>query len=675
VNFLQKKNLILENREKTYVVDGIATIYKTFVLLDLEKNTYRYLAGSTPRQEGFPPEGEVSDFMDFVVGFVGDDEEKQKLGEQLTKEMVQRHLGSDNQYLRYEFREPGEEEKWDSMSLIALDRKDEVVTEILFTYQDVTKVKKREQKSYEALKEAYQAVESANHAKSNFLSNMSHDIRTPMNAIMGMTAIAAMNIDNKERVKDCLNKITVSSKHLLGLINEVLDMSKIESGKLVFSEEEFSLSDTIESIVTMFLPQTEARKQNFIVNIADVTHEEVIGDSMRLQQVFVNILGNAVKFTQEGGTINFNICEKPSGMYGCGCYVFTFEDNGMGMDEKFQKQVFEPFARAERAESAKMEGTGLGMSIVKNIVQMMNGDIQVESRLGEGTKFTVTVYLKLNASKHDDVEGLANLTVLVADDDQFAGESACLILNDIGMVADWVVSGEEAVGKVIQYHEANQDYAAVILDWKMPGMDGIATAKEIRAKVGENVPIIILSAFDYSSVEQEAREAGVNAFIAKPLFRSRLVYVMKSLMLGEKDKNAELEHLQDRDFSGKRILLVEDNELNMEIALELLGQTGVTVETASDGRQAFDLVTERPAEYYDLVLMDIQMPVMNGYQTTEAIRGSGREDLKTLPIVAMTADAFMDDVRHAKECGMNGHISKPIEIEKLMQVLDTWIAE
>jgi CheY-like chemotaxis protein len=495
-----------------------------------------------------------------------------------------------------------------------------------------------------------------------------------MNAIMGMTAIAAMNIENPDRVKDCLNKITVSSQHLLGLINEVLDMSKIESGKMIFAEEEFSLSDVVDRIVTMFLPQAQEKQQEFKVNIADITHEEVIGDSMRLQQILVNILGNAVKFTQNGGRIIFGISEKPSDIQGCGCYVFTFEDNGIGMDEAFLDKIFEPFVRADNSRNGKLEGTGLGMPIVKNIVQMMNGDIQVESKLNEGSKFTVTIYLKLNHLKRNDVAGLENLAVLVADDEQMSCESACVILKEIGMDADWVLSGDEAIQKLLQAQEEKKDYAAVILDWKMPGKDGIETAREIRSKVGEEVPIIILSAYDYSSIEQEAKAAGINAFISKPLFKSRLIYVMKSLMLGEEEEHTEVDQLQSRNYEGKRVLIAEDNELNMEIAEELLRQVGVEVDTAVNGRMAVERVREMPAAYYDLILMDIQMPEMNGYEATMAIRQTAmREDLQTVPIVAMSADAFTDDVRHAKEVGMNDHLAKPVEIDKLISILDKWI--
>jgi CheY-like chemotaxis protein len=320
-----------------------------------------------------------------------------------------------------------------------------------------------------------------------------------------------------------------------------------------------------------------------------------------------------------------------------------------------------------------VEGTGLGMPIVKNIVRMMNVDIQVKSRINEGSQFTITLYLQLNHAVQEDVKGLENLSVLVADDDEKACEGACVVLRDIGMNADWVLSGDEAIERLLQAKETAREYAAVILDWKMPGKDGLETAREIRAKVGEEVPIIILSAFDYSSVEQEARAAGVNAFITKPLFRSRLIYVMKSLMLSDSEEETDIAVLQNRNYAGKRVLLVEDNELNMEIAQELLTQAGLNVEKAENGQIAVDTVLEKPEGYFDLIFMDIQMPVMNGYEAAKTIRGSSREDMKTIPIIAMSADAFTDDVKHALDVGMNGHVAKPVEIEKLLKALDEWI--
>jgi signal transduction histidine kinase/CheY-like chemotaxis protein len=672
-NIIQKKKLVKEGAEKSYVVDGITQLYGAFVLVDLNNRTYKYLARTKARIQDFPLEGDYDYLKECILGMLADKDDRKQLVTQLEPDIIQENMDK-TQLLRYEHKVKGDVEKWDSINIICLKRVDDVATEVMFTYQDVTNIKKQELRSYEALKEAYQAVESANQAKSSFLSNMSHDIRTPMNAIMGMTTIATMNIDNPDKVKDCLNKITTSSQHLLGLINEVLDMSKIESGKMIFSEEEFNLSDVVEDVLDIFLPQTQEKHQDFKIDITNVTHEEVIGDNMRLQQIFVNILGNAVKFTPDGGKITFSISEKPSAMHGYGCYVFIFEDNGIGMEENFVNEIFEPFTRAKNSYDKKIEGTGLGMPIVKNIVQMMSGDIQVESELNKGSKFTVTVYLQINRSKHNDVKMLENLKVLVADDDKFACDSACNTLEEIGMKADGVLSGEEAIIRLEEAHNNSEDYSAVILDWKMPEKDGIETTREIRKKISSQMPIIILSAYDYSSVEQEARDAGVNAFITKPMFKSRLIYVMKSLLFEDEDEGEnELKQFKSKDYSGKRVLLVEDNELNMEIAEELLCQVGVKVDKVLDGSKAVSRVNDMPVGYYDLIFMDIQMPEMNGYEATMAIRSSEREDLKKIPIVAMSANAFSDDVKRAKDAGMNGHMSKPVDIKNLVITLEKWL--
>lgn len=672
VSSIHKRKLVLENIEKSYVVNGITKFFNTFIFVDLENETFRYLEGTKPKDGSCPQQGDYETLQKYLISLAGEEDERKRMESLFAKEVLQKKL-SDLPYLRYEYRTGRDSGKWDGLYAICIKRVKGIPTEVLLAYADVTDAKNFELRSYEALKEAYQALESANKAKSNFLSNMSHDIRTPMNAIMGMTAIAAMNIDNPDRIRDCLDKITRSSRHLLGLINEVLDMSKIESGKIHFAEEEFNLSDVVENIVSMFMPQTQEKKQQFHVNVSNITHEEVIGDSMRLQQILINILGNGVKFTQEGGTISFNICEITSVMQGYGCYVFTFEDNGIGMEEDFIDRIFEPFVRARDSRTDKTEGTGLGMPIVKNLVEMMNGDIQVESKINEGSRFTVKLYLKLNYFKNDDVKELENLNVLVADDEQDACENACNLLREIGMNADSVLSGAEAVDKLLAAHEADKDYSAVILDWKMPEMDGVETAKVIRKNFGEDVPIIILSAFDYSEIEQEARNAGVNAFISKPLFRSRLIYIMKSLMLSEEEQYSELEKLQKKDYAGKRVLLVEDNEINMEIAEELLSQKGLMVDKAENGRIAVERVHEMPEGYYSMIFMDIQMPEMNGYEATAQIRASDREDLKTVPIIAMSADVFMDDLKRAEDVGMNGHVAKPIEIEKLLEALEKWI--
>ena len=541
--------------------------------------------------------------------------------------------------------------------------------------RNVDDIIRKERQQEMALKEAYDAAEAANRAKTEFLSNMSHDIRTPMNGIIGMTAIAAAHIDDKARVRDSLQKITLASKHLLSLINEVLDMSKIESGKVQLVEEEFNLSDLIDNLISMTSAQIKAHNHSLSVNITDVQHEAVVGDSLRIQKVFTNLLGNAVKFTPDGGKIRITVTEKPCNQKKLGCYAFVFEDNGIGISEKFIDRVFEPFARETDGRASGIQGTGLGMPISRNIVRMMGGDIKVESRLGVGSKFTVTMYLKLQDTGAVQSDHWVDLPVLVADDDPYSLESCVSILTDFGMKAEGVSSGREAVERVSRRHREKDDYFACILDWKMPDMDGISTARAIRSAVGKEVPIIIISAYDWSDIEQEARAAGVNAFISKPLFRSRLAKTFHTLTDHESavvgsDPMTELERM---DFSGCRAMLVEDNALNAEIAEEFLTMTGLAVEHVWNGMEAVDRVGEAPDGYYDIIFMDIQMPRMNGYDATRAIRAMDREYCRQVPIVAMTANAFAEDVQAAKTVGMNEHIAKPLELSVLAKSLRRWL--
>ena len=386
-------------------------------------------------------------------------------------------------------------------------------------------------------------------------------------------------------------------------------------------------------------------------------------------------MGNAVKFTPDGGKISLFITEKPSGQAKVGCYEFVFEDNGIGMSEDFLEQVFEPFSRARDGRVHKIQGTGLGMPISRNIVRMMGGDITVESKLGEGSRFTVTIYLKLQDTAEIHYDKFINLDVLVADDDKLSLDSCCSMLNDLGMQAEGVSTGQEAVERVVQHHEHKHDYFACIIDWKMPDMDGIATTRAIRRKVGNDVPIIIISAYDWSDIEQEARVAGANAFISKPLFRSRLAKTFNALV-GEEEQTEEeilLWGLEQLDFSGRRALLVEDNELNAEIATEILKTTGLAVDYAADGTEAVDRMCGCEDGYYDIILMDIQMPRMNGYDATRAIRAMKRNYCKQIPIVAMTANAFAEDVQAAKTVGMNEHIAKPLNLNVLAKTLNKWL--
>ena len=529
-------------------------------------------------------------------------------------------------------------------------------------------------KMNQALSEAVRSAETANRAKSTFLSNMSHDIRTPMNAIVGLTAIAGANIESQDRVIECLSKITESSRHLLGLINEVLDMARIESGKMTLAQEDFNLSELVDNLITLTKPVLDEHKHNFDIHINHIEHEAVCGDSLRIQQVFVNLMSNAIKYTPDGGNIIFSIEEKPNGFSELGCYEFTIEDNGIGMSPEFQKIMFDPFSRADDHRTTRVQGTGLGMAISRNIVNLMNGTIKVDSTLHKGTKITVTIYLELQEKEKEQDRNLMNLPVLVVDDDKTCCESTVATLKEIGIMGEWVLSGREAVERCYARHELKDDYFAVILDWKMPDMDGIETARQIRKRIGKEITIIVLTSYEFSEIEEEAKAAGVDAFIAKPLFRSRLTATLRQFTSGRKEKTARnyLEKLSKSDYTEKRILLVEDNELNREIAGEILQMTGAEVETAENGKIAVEKVEASPKGSYDLIFMDIQMPVMNGYEATAAIRSLPGEQGK-LPIVAMTANAFAEDVQLAKNTGMNGHIAKPLDMNKLNDVLENWL--
>ncbi|MCI8374468.1 MAG: response regulator [Lachnospiraceae bacterium] len=663
------------NRIYQNAMNGTARAYRAIYYIDVENGCYEML---------YPHRGKDAEAGDYNKEFVSsrfeagmiEEEYRQQLEEFLNLSNILKQLETED-HIEFQYKRMDEEGKyeWCSAAITVAEMGEERPLAVTLTVRSIDEIIHREEKQKEMLALAAERAESANHAKSDFLSRMSHDIRTPMNAILGMTAVAGMHIDERERVLDALSKITVSSKHLLGLINEVLDMSRIESGKVSLTEGAFNLSDTMESLLTVFHAQMEAKGLKLKVNIASLDHEDVVGDEQRLQQIFMNIMGNAIKFTPEGGQISISIEEKPSHIQGSGCYEFTFEDTGIGMEKEYIDKIFEPFSRAADSRTGKIEGTGLGMTIAVTIARMMNGDIKVESVLGEGSKFTVMVYLKLDDITKEDLESLVSLPVLVVDDEEEACESACEILNSLQMEAEYVLDGDTAVKRIVEAREAAKDFSVVILDWKMPGKGGLETAREIRSVVGEEIPIIILSAYDWSEIESEALDAGVDAFIEKPLFKSRLTRVLKEVLgLGSEEKEiTALEAFQQEDFSGKRVLLVEDNELNIEVATELLDVVGIKVEQALNGELALRCVLEHEPGYFDLIFMDIQMPVMNGYEAAKAIRGSGREDLKRIPIIAMTADAFADDIRKAEEAGMNGHVSKPVDIGKLEDVLREWI--
>lgn len=543
------------------------------------------------------------------------------------------------------------------------------------TYTDMTEEMNLQTDLREALEKEKQItadLEKASRAKSDFLSRMSHDIRTPMNAIMGMVTIARSHLNNEERLVSCLDKIDTSSRLLLSIINEVLDMSKIESGRIVLTEEAVNLSELVQSVVSMVQPLIDEKSQQFQIHLNDIRHEFVMGDMQRLQQLIMNLLTNAIKYTGEGGMIRLEIFERPSEDPLTGRYEFAVEDNGIGMRAEFLDRVFEPFERADDERIHSVQGTGLGLSICKSVVEKMGGEIRVESEYGRGSRFTASVYLKRSDGTIDD-SALRGRSVLIADDDEVTCINTCKRLEALGIRTEWVTNGREALDRAIAMHASGEDYFAVIMDLKMPGLDGIETTRKIREKLGNTLPVILISAYDFSEYLEKATAAGVNGFITKPLFLSRLVSNLKQFLVIPEPAQQEQHSEQIPLYTGKRILLVEDNVLNQEIAAELLGMMGVTVEIAENGKTALDQFNESPLGYYDLIFMDMQMPIMDGCTSTKAIRALDRKDAGTIPIIAMTANAFADDRQKTAESGMNEHLAKPIDPRQLKKTLEKWL--
>lgn len=565
----RRQQLASDNASMELLIQSMVRLVDRFVVCDLEEDRYDFY--SLQGEMIYEPSGSYHDFVAQVVTKYKTLEPLDALEILISPENVRKNLPDEKSIYKYEYCSL-DENTYKIASFLPLEWEGEKLIKALLVSMDVSPEKKAEIESRKALKEAYRSAENASRAKTQFLSNMSHDIRTPMNAIVGLTAIAGANIENQEKVVECLGKITKSSRHLLGLINEVLDMARIESGKMSLTEEDFNLPELVDNLITMTKTSIDEHHHSFEVHIDHIEHEAVCGDSLRIQQVFVNLMSNAIKYTPDGGHIIFSIREKPNGFSELGCYEFTIEDDGIGMTPEFQKIMFDPFSRADDHRTTKVQGTGLGMAITRNIMHLMHGDIQVDSAPNKGTKITVTIYLKLQESEKEQVD----LPVLVVDDDRTCCEST------------------------------------------------VTTCRQsILEKNGENVR---------------------NCF----------------------------EDFANADYSGKRILLVEDNELNREIAIEIIGMTGAEIDVAENGKIAVDKIADAPENWYDLVFMDIQMPIMNGYEATAAIRSlSGARE--HVPIIAMTANAFAEDVQLAKNTGMNEHMAKPLDIHKLNEILKTWL--
>ena len=558
--------------------------------------------------------------------------------------------------------------KW-LLSVLVPQRFDDdgTIMAVLLANRDVTREKKKEQEQEKELRDALAVAEHANKAKTSFLNSISHDIRTPMNAVIGYTALATSHIDHKEMVMEYLKKIHISSQHLLSLINDVLDMSRIESGVVKLEEVHVHLPDIFHDLSAIIQGNIVAKQQDLYIDTQNVVHENIITDKLRLNQVLLNIISNAIKFTPVGGMINIRVSEYPCSREGYARYSFSVRDNGIGISKEFQEHIFDAFAREQTVTKSGINGTGLGLAISQNIIHMMGGEITVHSESGKGSEFVVTIECRISEKENINkpIPELKGARALVVDDDADTCMSVCKMLRDIEMLADWTTSGKEAVMRAKEACEMKKEFRAYIIDWQMPDMNGIETVRRIRKVIGNDTPIIILTAYDWTDIAEEAKEAGVTAFVSKPLFMSELKAV-----LTKQAEEPEIEHTEKNLLAGRKVLLVEDNELNREIATVLLEEAGLIVDSVEDGTDAVERMNEADESEYDLIIMDIQMPKMDGYTATREIRTLDNNKKANIPIVAMTANAFEEDRKKAFEAGMNAHISKPVDIDIIRHTLN-----
>ena len=655
---LRRKNTEISYRDELFKKLSL-NVDDVFLMLDAETAKVDYVSPNIERLLGIPWREARQDARVLAALHPKDSPERDKNYLEGLLSGQQREWDDEYGHL-----ETGER-RW--FHIVAMGSEVEGRTKHILVMSDRTADKQVNQ----ALSDAVAAAETANRAKSTFLSNMSHDIRTPMNAIIGFTTLAISNIDDKNRVKDYLSKTLASSNHLLSLINDVLDMSRIESGKIHLEEVEVNLSDVLHDLKTIVSGQIYAKQLEFYMDAMDVTDEDVYCDKTRLNQILLNLLSNAIKFTPAGGTVSVRVRQLAGKVRGCGQYEFRIKDNGIGMSQEFAQKIFEPFERERTSTVSRIQGTGLGMAITKNIVDMMGGTIKVQTAQGKGSEFIICLPMRTQ-DEHRPVEKiteLEGLKALVVDDDFNTCDSVTKMLVKVGMRAEWTLSGKEAVLRARQSIEMSDVYHAYIIDWRLPDMNGIEVTRQIRS-LHDDTPIIILTAYDWSDIEVEAKAAGVTAFCSKPMFMSDLrETLMSALGQNQTDAAQELLPQKNADFKGRHILLVEDNELNREIAQEILREYGFRVDTAENGAVAVEKVCTAAPGSYDLVLMDVQMPVMDGYTATRKIRALDDPARAKIPILAMTANAFDEDRCNALESGMNGFLSKPIVIGDLVQEL------
>ncbi|MCI9161791.1 MAG: response regulator [Lachnospiraceae bacterium] len=604
----------------------------------------------------------------YIENFVYE-EDKEMLQEASSRERLKKELAEEKQYyVNHRANKDGKMEYF-QMKVVRAGAWSQTHG-IVLGFRNVDEEIRHEMEQKSLLEDALLQANRASKAKSVFLSNMSHDIRTPMNAIVGFTALAITHIEHKEQVEEYLQKIMTSGNHLLSLINDVLDMSRIESGKMHLEEKPCRLPDILHGLRNILQADIRAKQLELYMDAVDVFDEDIYCDKLRLNQVLLNLLSNAVKYTGAGGIVSIRVTEKPGAPAGMANYEFCIKDTGIGMSKEFVKHIFEPFERERTSTISGIQGTGLGMAITKNIVDMMNGSIEVQSEYGSGTEVFVSFTFRLNAEVKEPqaIPELKNCRALVVDDDFNTCDSVSYMLSQIGMRAEWTLSGKEAVLRTRQAVMRKDNYCVYIIDWLMPDMNGIEVVRRIRKEVGEDVPVIVLTAYDWADIEEEAKEAGVTAFCSKPLFLSELRSCLNSIVNGEDEKEDDVAKELKGIHTG-HILLAEDNELNQEIAMALLGDAGFTVDVAENGQIAVDMLKRSEPGDYQLVLMDVQMPVMNGYEATKLIRGLEDRKLAEIPILAMTANAFEEDKQEALRCGMNGHIAKPINIKVLFDTL------
>ena len=655
---LRRKNTEISYRDELFKKLSL-NVDDVFLMLDAETAKVDYVSPNIERLLGIPWKEARQDARVLAALHPKDSPDRDKNYLEGLLSGQQREW--DDEYVHLETGE----RRW--FHIVAMGSEVEGRTKHILVMSDRTADKQVNQ----ALSDAVAAAETANRAKSTFLSNMSHDIRTPMNAIIGFTTLAISNIDDKDRVKDYLTKTLASSNHLLSLINDVLDMSRIESGKIHLEEVEVNLSDVLHDLKTIVSGQIYAKQLEFYMDAMDVTDEDVYCDKTRLNQILLNLLSNAIKFTPAGGTVSVRVRQLAGKVRGCGQYEFRIKDNGIGMSQEFAQKIFEPFERERTSTVSRIQGTGLGMAITKNIVDMMGGTIKVQTAQGKGSEFIICLPMRTQ-DEHRPVEKiteLEGLKALVVDDDFNTCDSVTKMLVKVGMRAEWTLSGKEAVLRARQSIEMSDVYHAYIIDWRLPDMNGIEVTRQIRS-LHDDTPIIILTAYDWSDIEVEAKAAGVTAFCSKPMFMSDLrETLMSALGQNQTDAAQELLPQKNADFKGRHILLVEDNELNREIAQEILREYGFRVDTAENGAVAVEKVCTAAPGSYDLVLMDVQMPVMDGYTATRKIRALDDPARAKIPILAMTANAFDEDRCNALESGMNGFLSKPIVIGDLVQEL------